>query len=95
MINIKEQCQINVRTFANVAQLLSKNMQLTCIWGASWAMEMETNLVHIQVEYHDDRKFQSHGLTSWPKIFEMFSNNLPKMQDIECVDWPMHLKLKW
>jgi hypothetical protein len=91
-----EHChQINVKTFANVAQLSSKNMQLACIWGASWATQMEMNLMCIQAKHHDDRKFQSHGLTSWPKIFEMFSNNLPKMQDIKCINWLMHLELKW
>jgi len=79
LIDIKEQYQINVKTFANVAQLFSKNMQLARIWGAYWATQTEMNLVHIQAKYHDDRNFQSHGLTSWPKIFEMFLNNLPKM----------------
>jgi hypothetical protein len=58
-------------------------------------MQMETNLVHIQAKYHDDKKFQSHGLTSWPKKFEMFSNNLPKMQNIEYIDWSMHPEVKW
>jgi hypothetical protein len=47
---------------------------------------MEAKLIKIQAEYHENGKFQSYGLTSWPKIFEMFPNNLSKMQKNESGD---------
>jgi hypothetical protein len=40
---------------------------------------MEVELVRKQAEYHENGKFQSHGLTSWAMISEMFSDNLPGM----------------
>ncbi len=49
----------------------------------------------MQVEYHKDGRFQSHDLTSWPKISEMFLNNLPKMEENANIDWVMHPKLDW
>jgi hypothetical protein len=35
--------------------------------------------MHIQVEYHDDQKFQSHDLTSWLRISKMILDNIWKM----------------
>jgi hypothetical protein len=49
----------------------------------------------MQVEYYEDGRFRSHGLTSWPKIFEMFPNNLPKMPRNIIINWVMHLELDW
>jgi hypothetical protein len=40
---------------------------------------MEAKLIRMQAEYLEDGRFQSHGLTSWPKISKMFHDNLPKM----------------
>jgi hypothetical protein len=40
---------------------------------------MEVELIKMQVEYRENGRFQSHGLTSWPRIFEMIFDNLPKM----------------
>jgi len=49
----------------------------------------------IEAKYCDDQKFQSHDFTSWPRIFEMFLDNLPKMQDTKNMNWLMHLELDW
>jgi hypothetical protein len=56
---------------------------------------MEVELMCTKVEYCDDQKFQSHNLTSSPRIFEVFPDNLPKMQDTENINWSMHLEFDW
>jgi hypothetical protein len=56
-------------------------------------MQMEVELIRMQVEYHEDGKFQSHDLTLWPKISKMFPNNLPKMQENANINWVTHSKL--
>jgi hypothetical protein len=56
---------------------------------------MEVNLVRMQAEYHEDGKFQSHNLTSWPRISEMFLNNLPKMMNNASINWVMHPEFNW
>jgi hypothetical protein len=48
--------------------------------GATQATQMEAKLMHTQVEYHDNWRFWSHSLTSWPKVFEMnFPNSLLRL----------------
>lgn len=47
-------------------------MQLTCILGAFWILQMEVKLVHIQIEHHNDKISWSHNLTLWPRIFKCF-----------------------
>jgi hypothetical protein len=49
----------------------------------------------MQAKYHEDGKFQSHGLTSWPRIFKMFPNSLLKFQDNANIKWVTHLELDW
>jgi hypothetical protein len=56
---------------------------------------MEVELVRMQVEYCDDGRFQSYGLTSWPRISKMFFDNLPKMVKNASIDWATHLELNW
>jgi len=55
------------------------HMQNAYILIASWAMQIEVEFIRIRMKYHEDGRFWSHGLTSWPKIFEMFFDNLPKI----------------
>jgi hypothetical protein len=41
-------------------------------------MPMEEELVKIQMEYHENGKFQLHGLTSWPRypnVFQQFTKD--------------------
>jgi hypothetical protein len=56
-------------------------------------MQMEAELVKMHVKYCEDGKFQSHDLTLWPRISEMFSNNLSKMAENASIDWATHPKL--
>jgi hypothetical protein len=56
-------------------------------------MQMEAELVKMHVKYCEDGKFQSHDLTLWPRISEMFSNNLSKMAKNASIDWATHPKL--
>jgi hypothetical protein len=53
---------------------------------------VEVKLIKMQVEYHEDGKFQSHNLTLWPRISKMFLDNLPKMQENANIDWATHSK---
>jgi hypothetical protein len=48
--------------------------------------QMEVKFIKIQVEYHEDGRFQSHGLPSWPRKYKMFLNSLPKMHETGNVD---------
>jgi hypothetical protein len=34
---------------------------------------MEVKLVRMQAKYREDGRFQSHGLTSWPRISEILT----------------------
>lgn len=86
LIDMKVQYWKDVKMFAKATQLTSNKMQLTCILYASWATHMEAKLMRIWAKYHDDQKFWSPNLTSWPRIFEMFSKSLPKMEDTKNVD---------
>jgi hypothetical protein len=54
---------------------------------------MEAKLIRLQAKYYEDGRFQSHGLTSWLRIFEMFFDNLPRMQENASIDWVKHPKL--
>jgi hypothetical protein len=56
---------------------------------------MEAKLVRLQAKYHEDGKFQSHGLTSWLRISEMFPDNLPRMQKNASIDWVTHPKVDY
>jgi hypothetical protein len=47
---------------------------------------MEAECVRMQTKYCEDERFQSHSLTSWPKIFKMFPDNLPKMPENVSID---------
>jgi hypothetical protein len=47
----------------------------------------------MQAKYHEDGKFQSHGLTSWPKIFEMYPDSLLKFQENASIKWVRHPSL--
>jgi hypothetical protein len=51
---------------------------------------MEVKFIRMQAEYRENGRFKSHNLTSWPKISEMFPNNLPKMTKNENINWVMH-----
>jgi hypothetical protein len=44
---------------------------------------------------HDNEKFRSHSLKSWPKISKMFLDNLLKLHNIKNVDWPTHPDIDW
>ncbi len=44
---------------------------------------MEVELVIMQAKYCEDGRFQSHSLTSWLRISEMFPDNLPKISKNE------------
>jgi hypothetical protein len=57
LIDMKEQYQKNVEMFTITTQLLSNNMQFTCILGASWATQIYAELVHIQVSTMTTRDF--------------------------------------
>jgi hypothetical protein len=54
---------------------------------------MEAKLIRLQAKYQEDGRFQSHGLTSWLRISEMFLDNLPKMQENASIDWVTHPKV--
>jgi hypothetical protein len=56
---------------------------------------MEVELVRMQAKYHEDGRFRSHGLTSWPRIFEMFLNSLLKFQENVSIGWVTHPKFDW
>jgi hypothetical protein len=56
---------------------------------------MEVDFIWIQVGYCEDGKFESHSLTSWPRISNFFVNSLLKLQQIKNLDWPTHLELDW
>jgi hypothetical protein len=56
---------------------------------------MEMEFVRMQAEYCENGRFQSHSLTSWLKMFEMFLDNLPKMVENVSIDWVTHPKLDW
>lgn len=54
---------------------------------------MEAKLIRMQLEYHEDGRFRSHGLTSWPRIFEMFLDNFSNMQENASIEWVTHFEL--
>ncbi len=83
---MKEQYQINVEAFVEVTKQNSNHTHLACILVASQATQMEVELVRTQAEYCEDGRFQSHNLTSWPKISEMFPNNLSKIVENANID---------
>jgi len=56
-------------------------------------MQMDSDLVRMHVKYREDGRFQSHDLTSWSRISEMFPHNLPKMAENASIDWVTHPKL--
>jgi len=47
---------------------------------------MEVEFIRMQTKYHEDGRFRSHDLTSWPRICMMFLNNLPKMAKNASID---------
>jgi len=73
LIDMKEQYQKDVKTFMKVTLWNSNNMQLASILDAYQVMMIKKELVRIQMEYHENGKFQSHGLTSWPRYPKCFS----------------------
>jgi hypothetical protein len=56
-------------------------------------MQMEAKLIKMQVEYREEGRFRSHGLTSWPRISEMFPDSLPNMQENASIEWATHFEL--
>jgi hypothetical protein len=58
-------------------------------------MQMEAEFIKMQAEYCENGRFQSHNLTSWPRISKMFLDNLPKMVENVSIDWVTHFKLDW
>jgi hypothetical protein len=56
---------------------------------------MEAKLIRMQVEYREDGRFQSHSLTSWPRISKMFLDNLAEMVENENIDSVTHPELDW
>ncbi len=83
-IDMKEQYQRDVEVFMKVTKHNLNHMHLACILTASRAMQMEAKLVKMQIQYYEDERFQSHGLTSWL--------NISKMAENVNVDWAMHPK---
>jgi hypothetical protein len=70
-------------------------MDLACILATSQATQLEVEIIRMQAECHEDGRFQSHGLTSWPKISKIFLDNLLKMLENVSVNWATHPKLNW
>jgi hypothetical protein len=68
-------------------------MQFTCILTSSQIMQMEAQFVRMQAKYREDERFRSHNLTLWPRISEMFPNNLPNMQENASIEWGTHFEL--
>jgi hypothetical protein len=62
-------------------------MYFACILATSQATQMEAKLIKMQAEYCEDGRFQSHNLTSWPMISEMFLDNLRKMAENVNIDY--------
>jgi hypothetical protein len=93
LIDMKEQYRKNDGTFVKVTKRNSNHVHLACTLATSLATQMEMKLVKMQVKYREDGRFQSHNLTSWPKISEMFFNNLPKIVKNTSIDWVMHPEL--
>jgi hypothetical protein len=90
---MKEQYQKDVETFMKTTKQNLNHMHLACILVAFQTMQMEAKLVRLQAKYCEDGRFQSHSLTPWLKIFEMFPDNLPKMQENAIIDWVTHPKV--
>jgi hypothetical protein len=53
---------------------------------------MEAKLIRMQAEYREDGRFRSHGLTSWPRISEMFPDSLPNMQENASIECTTHFE---
>jgi hypothetical protein len=63
----------------------AKNMEIqyhdwraTCILATPRKVQFESELVRIDVDFQKDGVFLAQGLTSWPRIIELFPKNLPK-----------------
>jgi hypothetical protein len=41
-------------------------------------LQFESKLLQIGVDFQKDGAFQAQGLTSWPKVSELFLKDLPK-----------------
>ncbi len=50
----------------------------TCILATPRKVQFESELVRIDVDFQKDGVFLAQGLTSWPRIIELFPKNLPK-----------------
>ncbi len=95
LIDMQEQYRRDVEAFVKVTQRNLSNMQLACILATFRAMQMEAEFIKMQVGYYEDGRFRLHGLTSWPKKFEMFLDSLLKMQENANIEWASHAKLEW
>jgi hypothetical protein len=72
------------------------NWKATCILSTSREVQFESKLVQIVVDFWKDGAFQAQGLTSWPRVNELFSKDLPKHGNgNNSIDWPNHLQLEW
>ncbi len=89
---MKELYQKVVEVFVKVTKQNSNHMHLACILTTSQATQMKAKRVRMQAQYHEDERFQSHGLTSWPHISEMFLDNLTKMAKNASIDWATHFE---
>jgi hypothetical protein len=69
---MKEQYQKDVETLVKITKQNLNHMHLVYILVAFRAMQVEAKIVRLQAKHHEDGRFQSHGLTSWLRISEMF-----------------------
>jgi hypothetical protein len=90
LIDMKEQYQKDAEMFVKVTKRNLNHMYFACILATSQATQMEAKLIKMQAEYCEDGRFQSHNLTSWPKISKMFFDDLPKMAKNASIDWATH-----
>jgi hypothetical protein len=97
-----EKYQKDVEAFVGVIKQNSNHIHFAWILATFWTTQIEAKLTRMQEKYHENGRFQSHHdrnfrktRTSWHRIFEMFPENLPKMQENSSIDWATHLELNW
>ena len=62
------------------------NMKLTCSLALSEVEQMQREVKRVAAEFNDggERYF---GLTSWPRVEEMFTDDLPVKLENASIDW--------
>jgi hypothetical protein len=81
---------LNLRLLRNPQReqmlLLMCNMKLACSMALNEAEQMQREVRRVAAEFNDGGQ-RYFGLTSWPRVEEMFPDTLPHLRGSSSVDW--------